>query len=133
MSKIAPALDPPCDPETVTVKATRARPLTGFIPIAWGAKGTGVPTVVSADGKVSRAVTCSVVRFTTARVGLGALLFATRAKLRMLSTATPTGALAGQVEVSVGVRVAPTVPVQIKPDAAGGDRFRLTNVMSFEF
>src|SRR5207253_11369733 len=57
-SRMAPALDPPPCP---AVKATRARPLTGLIPTATGAKERGTP-VESAEGKLSSAVTVGTPR-----------------------------------------------------------------------
>src|SRR5438309_11316337 len=82
---MAPAFDPPA-PE---LKATRARPVTGLIPTAWGAKRNGLP-FKSAEGKLIRAVTLGTpLRSTTASLALA--LLATRARLRTLSTATETG------------------------------------------
>src|SRR5690348_1501345 len=100
---MAPALEPPMPPE---VKATRARPLTGLMPTATGARENGLP-FASAEGKVSSAVTegaLGVVMSTTASVALA--LLATRASLRMLSTETDVGPLA-TVHVEPGGRAEP--------------------------
>src|SRR5579863_113177 len=99
---MAPALDP-VPPAFFAVKATRARPLTGLMPTATGVKEKGNPTVGSPEGKVSRAVTqgvlggvqCVPARSMTASVEPVVLpLLATRARLRMLSTATERGLVA---------------------------------------
>src|SRR5437588_9413550 len=115
---MVPALEPPPVP---TVNATRARPVTGLIPTATGVRESGLP-LESAEGKLSRAVTVRPVRSTTASVLFP--LFATRARLRKLSTATLTGPGGSERPapghgVSVDVRVAPSDSVQMKPTRAG--------------
>src|ERR1700733_1988864 len=126
---MAPAFEPV---EAVDVKATRARPVTGLIPTARGIKAKGFPET-SAEGKVSRAVTVRAFRSTTANVLVP--LFATRARLRKLSTATDTGADATQPG-GVVAEPEPRAPVQrdgvIMPPAAMGPSFKLTRVMSFD-
>src|SRR5260370_28912190 len=87
---MAPTREPPM--RAGVGKATRARPLTGLMATACGARGNGVLPLGSAEGKVSRAVTLGVAGAlisTTASVAFA--LLATRARLRMLSTATETG------------------------------------------
>src|SRR5690242_18480168 len=102
---MAPALEPPTPPE---VNATRARPLTGLIPTATGARENELP-FASAEGKVSSAVTegaFGVLMSTTASVALA--LLATRASFRMLSTATDVG----PVVTPQGMEKEPRDPVQ---------------------
>src|SRR5260370_11447048 len=131
---MAPAFDPPV-PEEV-VKATRARPLTGLMATACGARGNGVLPLGSAEGKVSRAVTLGVagaLRSTTASVAFA--LLATRARLRMLSTATETGPVATLQGVGEPKTV-PSEPVQsdaVRTVSEGTARVpKSTTVMSLE-
>src|ERR1700730_19193202 len=117
---MAPAFDPPAE----VVKATRARPLTGLMPTARGAKESGLP-FRSADGKLSRAVTAFALRSMIASVLFP--LFATSARLRKLSTATDTGAVA----TVQGPEKDPMDPVQSEGVTAMLVA-RFTRVMSFE-
>src|ERR1700731_1459368 len=119
---MAPTFDP-LDPLIVEVKATSARPLTGLIPTAWGARGNAVPPKL-ADGKVRRDITLGTLRSTTASVPLA--LFATRARLRRLSTATETGAVAVRP-------VQGSAPPSVQSEGVMAVRVaRLISVMSFE-
>src|SRR5580704_4953024 len=127
---MAPTFDP-LAPERFAEKATSARPLTGFIATASGVSWNAVPFRAT-DGKVSRAVTVGVpLRFTTASVGVGLALLATRARLRRLSTATETGADGTQLPARL-----PRDPVQsdgvetLSDGLAGVPKFM--TVMSFE-
>ena len=138
ISRIAPAFDP-LDPPTLAVKATSARPLTAFIATAIGVKGKAVPPGVT-EGKVTRAVTQGVVpggaqwvplRSTTASLGVGLALLATRATLRRLSTATETGADATQLPASVPREPVQSDAVETLSDGLVGVPKFMT-VMSFE-
>src|SRR5579872_4755178 len=117
---MAPAFDPPAE----VVKATRARPLTGLMPTAWGAKESGLP-FRSADGKLSKALTTGTLRSTTASVAFA--LLATSARLRILSTATDVGPVA----TLQGPEADPMDPVQSEGVTAMLVA-RFTSVMSFE-
>ena len=86
------------DPPPPELKATRARPVTGLIPTARGAREAGLPVEGSAEGKLIKGAasfgTAGSLISMTASVAF--VLLATSARFRMLSTATETGPVAVQ-------------------------------------